>query len=188
MTTASSGSGWTRPYSFLSRIGRPWPSSELAGLVKAAGWPGPLMIRSALALLLSAMQMTLPGRGTGGSHSSSLTRTVAACRADRATAGPAAAQSPIRPLIVRPGSSSDGPLILDRNRDPLRAVDAHRSQLHQLASEPILERADLLGKSRRGRTRRAPEPNRPCLCRRPAGSHLAGLREWVFPPARTTGT
>ncbi len=66
------------------------------------------MIRSALALLLSATQMTLPGRGTGGSHSRSLTPTVADDPAvtDRSTAGRAAAQSPISALIVGPGSSS----------------------------------------------------------------------------------
>ena len=105
MTTASSGSGWTRPNSFFSRIGWPWPSREVAGLLNVAGVPGPLMIRSALALLFSATQMTLPGRGTGGSQVSSPTGTAlrAPWVAARSTASLAAAQSSISSGTVRPG-------------------------------------------------------------------------------------
>jgi hypothetical protein len=105
MTTASSGSGWTRPNSFFSRMGWLWPSRDVPGLLNVAGCAGPLMIRSALALLLSATQMTLPGRGTGGSQVRLLTGTAAEAPSvtARSTTARDVAQSSIRLGTVRPG-------------------------------------------------------------------------------------
>lgn len=94
MTTASSGSGCTRPYSSLSRIGRPAPMRLDDGLMKPAGRSGPRMMRSGFAELLSAIASTLPGWRTGGSHSTSGTgtrapRVTAAAIAIRASSPPA---------------------------------------------------------------------------------------------------
>ena len=77
----------------------------MAGLLNVAGCDGPLMIRSTLALLLSATQMTLPGRGTGGSQVSSPTGTAlrAPSVTARSTDPRAAAQSSIRSATVGPG-------------------------------------------------------------------------------------
>ena len=130
ITTASSGSGWTRPYSFFSRIGRPWPSSELAGLVKAAGWLGPLMIRSALALLLSAMQMTLPGRGTGGSHSRSPAGTVR--NGSSSTAG----RSRISRCMVIPRSSRIARLSSSGQATTTRSAPSTRTVPSFISSPP----------------------------------------------------
>src|SRR5690606_6313644 len=63
------------------------PTNEDGGLVNRAGCDGPLMMRSALALLLSARQQIFDGRCTAGrkSTSSSLRRrkltSAAACAA-----------------------------------------------------------------------------------------------------------
>ena len=48
----------------------PEPIRALDGLTKVAGCLGPFMMRSALALLLSARQTILDGLGTGASQRS----------------------------------------------------------------------------------------------------------------------
>jgi len=99
------------------------------------------MIRSALALLLSAMQMTLPGRGTGGSHS----KVGDADRGRCVELGRRTVED--QPLHGDRRIEQDGPAVIARpgDRDPLGVVHAYRSQLHQLASEAILGRLGVSG-------------------------------------------
>ena len=138
MTTASSGSGWTRPNAFFSRMGWPWPSRDVAGLLNVAGVRRAADDPVGVGAVVQRDADDLAGAGDGGQPGQPADGDgLAGAVRDRPLDG----RPGRRPVLdqVRHGQAGveqDGVLArcVNGDRDSLRARYRYRAKLHELAS------------------------------------------------------